>query len=344
MALEKTILTGESLAALLHERYGLRVLSSHRLKLGSANCYRVWTETGDFFLKEFQSGCSAEDSGQEAALVNLLAGRGIPVARFLAAKDGAPFVSCQGHLICLQQFIEGTAYGYDDFPQSLLPQAAQMLGRLHAAMRDLTLPVTMGDKFIEDFSPHRLAGQYEALYEQAKALQGDPHQDRLMADLNYKRELAHRCAGYVTHYQGITVSPSHGDYQGCQLICGADHIKAVIDFSSARTLPVVWEVMRSYVQSSPVCRLTAALDLPGLCDYVRQYMRYFPLTLADLRAMPYVYLFQLARSKYGFPQYLSGESEDREGLLRFAFWRTDICREVERRAGEISDALCTLLP
>ena len=60
-------------------------------------------------------------------------------------------------------------------------------------------------------------------------------------------------------------------------------------------------------------------------------------------AMPYVYLFQLARSKYGYPQYLKSDSEDKEGLLQFAFWRTKMCREVEAKAETISNALLRLL-
>ena len=58
--------------------------------------------------------------------------------------------------------------------------------------------------------------------------------------------------------------------------------------------------------------------------------------------MPYVYLFQLARSKYGYPQYLTTDSEDREGLLQFAFWRTDICREIYRKAAKMQKVLQTL--
>ena len=41
--------------------------------------------------------------------------------------------------------------------------------------------------------------------------------------------------------------------------------------------------------------------------------------------------------------YLNTDSEDREGLLRFAFWRTQMCREVEKKAKEISEALVKLL-
>jgi len=55
--------------------------------------------------------------------------------------------------------------------------------------------------------------------------------------------------------------------------------------------------------------------------------------------MPYVYLCQLARSRFGYTQYLTTDSEDRMGLLDFAFWRTAMCREVEAKAKDITAAL-----
>ncbi len=60
-------------------------------------------------------------------------------------------------------------------------------------------------------------------------------------------------------------------------------------------------------------------------------------------SMPYVYLFQLARSKYGYPQYLKTDSPDKDKLLEFAFWRTQMCREVEQKASVISNELLKLL-
>ena len=167
---------------------------------------------------------------------------------------------------------------------------------------------------------------------------------QLMEDFRYKKELAVRCEEYKKYYNEITYCATHGDFQGCQLIWERDEIKAVIDFSAAACLPVTWEIMRSFVQSSGLCRNSATIDITSLCEYVREYMKYSPLTKNDMLAMPYVYLFQLAQSRYGYPQYLlNTDSEDREGLLRFAFWRTQMCREVEKKAKAISEALVKLL-
>lgn len=343
MALEHSIFRGDELVLFVNTHYGLRITDLQKLKLGTANCYRLSDGERSYFLKEFQSGMEEATVRREADLVAFLAARGIPVAQFIPTSAGESITRCRGHLVCLQEFAEGTAYGYDDFPPSMLGEAARMLGKLHTAMCDIDLPFHMDEKWLNAYCAEEIAAQYDALLTVAEQRRDDPNRPRLLADLQYKKELSYRCADYRRCYSGVTYLPTHGDYQGCQLICRGESIVAITDFSSARTLPAVWEVMRSYVQSSHSCRRRAVIDLDGLCGYVREYLKFSPLTEQDARAMPYVYLFQLARSKYGYPQYLTSDSPDREGLLRFAFWRTEMCRHVEARAEEIAQAVTALL-
>lgn len=344
MALEKSILTQESITTLLKEHYGIEVASVEKLRLGSANCYRVFDGSQYFFLKEFQHGFSCEDLTREAQLVNFLSEHGIPVARFLFTKSSESYILFKDHLICLEEYISGTTSDYDDFPEALLPEIAQMLGKLHNVLQNYPMPMDMDTAWLDSYSAEVLISQYDKLLMLAQQRATDSNSAQIISDLEYKKELARRCEKYKEAYTGVTYSPTHGDYQGCQLVFDDQQIKAVIDFSSARSLPVVWEVMRSYVQSSQLCREAAVIDITELCNYVREYLKFSPLTRQDLHAMPYVYLFQLARSKYGYKQYLETESEDNRGLLQFAFWRTKMCREVEAKAEAISKALTELYP
>ncbi len=134
----------------------------------------------------------------------------------------------------------------------------------------------------------------------------------------------------------------HGDNTACQLICGEDSIKAVIDFSSVRCIPAVWEIMRSYIQSGGVSRDNSSFDIEDFTLYVKEYMKYAPLTKRDLEAMPYIYLFQLAQSSYGYKEYLITKTENKEALLDFGFWRTGICRDIYQKASAISAALLNI--
>lgn len=54
--------------------------------------------------------------------------------------------------------------------------------------------------------------------------------------------------------------------------------------------------------------------------------------------MPYVYLYQLERSLYGYKEYMTN-AENKDEFLKFAFWRTNVCRMLLNRADETSARL-----
>ncbi len=344
MSLEKSILTESIISELLSNLYGISPLSVNKLKLGTANCFQVYDGNRCYFLKEFQSDILEDEVVREAKLLDYLSAAEFPVTRFYKTNNNEFVIKYKNHIICLEEYIEGHTYGYNDLPLALLPKVGRMLGKLHQALKDYPLPFGMSEQWLDSISADSVVAKYDELIQIAESKADADKLPQLMDDLLYKKQLAVRCEEYKKYYNGITYCSTHGDFQGCQLIWEKGEIKAVIDFSAAACLPVTWEIMRSFVQSSNVCRTTATIDVAALCDYVREYMKFSPLTKNDMIAMPYVYLFQLAQSRYGYPQYLlNTDSEDREGLLRFAFWRTQMCREVEKKAKEISEALVKLL-
>lgn len=343
MALERSVLTDVIISDLLKKNYGISVVSVQKLELGSANCYRISDGDRYYFLKEFQSSFLDIKIIQEANLLNYLSTTDIPTTRFYKTIDNEFVIHYQNHVICVEEYIEGQTYGYDGLPSHLLSQAGRMLGKLHASLKDYPLPLDMSDKYLASFSAGNMIAQYDTLIDIAKSKSHDENAVRIIDDLQYKKRLAIRCEEYIKYYNGVTYCSTHGDYQGCQLIFDGKEVKAVIDFSSACTLPVTWEIMRSFVQSSKQCRNSASVDIDAFCSYVREYIKFFKLKKTDMISMPYVYLFQLARSKYGYTQYLNSDSPDRESLLQFAFWRTQICREIERKAEAISNELLKLM-
>jgi len=343
MALERTVLNDNIVAGILSQQYGFNFVSMKKLDLGSANCFRVYDGKQYYFLKEFQSSFSEDTIIQEAKLLDFLTLQGIPTTYFYKTLSGQYVTTHQGHIICLEEYIVGQAYDYDDLPPYLLPSVGKMLGKLHQVLKNYPLLIDMSDEWLASFSANDLIAQYDALIQMASSQANDRNTNRIIEDLQYKKQLAVRCEEYKRYYKGITYCSTHGDYQGCQLIFEENEIKAVIDFSAASCLPVTWEIMRSFVQSCNDCRMNGTINIAAFCDYVRRYLQFSPLTKADMIAMPYVYLFQLARSKYGYPQYLNSDSEDKDRLLRFAFWRTKMCREVEANAEAISNELLKLL-
>lgn len=339
MALERSVLNEQKIIELLKEYWNISVVKAEKLPLGSANCYCVSSEIQQYFLKEFQSSFKADDLTREANLTNYLAEHDIATARFIPTISGKMYIEHRGYCICLEEYIEGQSFGYYDLPKEFLKKEAAMLGRIHRCLSEYDLPVGMDENGVNSFSVSQTKENYDELLCELEKHRADSLYDKIKAELLYKKELAEYCEEIKKYYAGITYVSTHGDYQGCQLIFDEEDIKAVIDFSAAKKIPAVWELMRSYVQSSEYSRIEAKIDIEDFVEYAEEYMKYFALTETDLRAMPYVYLFQLARSRFGYIQYLTSASEDREGLIKFAFWRTAICREVKDKAEDIVKAL-----
>ncbi len=340
MALEKSLLDEEIIRDLLKKNYNIPVRSIKKLPFGTANCYKVESPDGTFFLKEFPSGFPEDALSREAELVNFLKVNRFPTAAILPTADGHSYFRHNGRLIYVQEFLGGQTYA-NDLPRRYLPDMAELLGQLHVLLRGYALPVEMDKPWLDGYSVEKTQEQYETLLTVLEDFRDDPYYENIREDLLWKREFARKNADLRPYYDGITYTPSHGDYTAMQLICGKTSVH-VIDFSRAATLPAVWEIMRSYVQSFGLCKDEKPFDTEDFCGYVRRYLSKNPLTKTDLAAMPYVYLHQLARSKYGYKEYLVTQAEDREELLRFGMWRTEICREIDRKKDEISEKLVKL--
>ncbi len=341
MALEKSRLDADIIRDLLKENYNISVREVQKLPFGTANCYRVEAANGTFFLKEFQSGFPEDAVSREAELVNFLKKNRFPTAAVLPASDGRPYISHNGRLIYVQEFLPGRTYA-NDLPHRYRSDMAGLLGRLHVLLRGYDLPEEMGKAWLDGYSVEKTQAQYDALRTMLEGFRDDPYYEIIREDLLWKREFARKNADLRRYYDGISYKPSHGDFTAMQLLCDGDCVR-VIDFSRAATLPAVWEILRSYTQSFGSCRDGKPFDTEDFCGYVQRYLAEDRLTKTDLRAMPYVYLHQLARSRYGYKEYLGSQAEDREELLQFALWRTEICREIDRKKDEISDKLVKLM-
>ncbi len=340
---QKSVLTASAIKSLLSASYGLSIVKVSPFEHGSANCYCVADDHAMYFLKEYQSRFTEADLNCETALVDYLIKQNYPTAAIIPTLQGRLYLKYQGRLILLQKYICGKTYIKQRLPQHLLMESAGLLGKMHSLLHDYMLPCEMDAQWLKSFCPDQLAEEYDKLLEVLEAQGNDKFYERIKQDIQYKKHLAYEMPHFNRYYDGITYCATHGDYSCFQYICDHEHIIAVIDFSSAKTLPVVWEIMRSYVQSSDSCKDGKEFNVHDFCSYVRTYLRYAPLNKQDLAAMPYVYLNQLIRSKYGYKEYLITKTENREELIRFAFWRTDICREIFRKKEALSVQLYSLL-
>lgn len=306
--------------------------------MGTANCFKIFTKNTAFFLKEYQEAFSEGDLQREAALNKFLLSHAFPTAVFIKDENGNTYNFLNGRYVVLQEYIEGESYVHHDLPDNLLFRAAEILARLHEILIGYNLPVEMGDMWIKEFSVYEACAKYDSLPDSAQNVEDKAIRYKISKDLAFKKELIKLVEPYGQHFDKLTYKSTHGDYSSMQYLCADDRIKAVIDFAAAKKIPAVWEIMRSYMQSASDTKDPFDFDVSKFCEYVRCYMRFSALTECDLKYMPYAYLYQLGRSRYGYKEYMTN-AENKDELLKFAFWRTDVCRMLLNKADEISARL-----
>ena len=336
MALEKTVFDENMLVLFLKDNWNLRCHSIKKADLGTANCYYIKTTHDVYFLKEYQSEISESQIIKEAEILERLQEKKIPSTYFISTVKNEKYVRYKEHFVVLEKYIYGDTYGYSQFPKKLLPKLAVTLSNIHLALEGMNLPSGLEEEWLKgDAIP-----KYDKLLGFLEEHPFDPLFKQIKEDLEYKRTvLQQRQEEFRKAFIGITYRNSHGDYQGCQVICSNEDVKAVIDFAEASRLPVVWELMRSFIQTDRDSRNNCELDIYMLVKYVKAYCRFGTLNENDIKSMPYVYVYQLLRSTYGYKEYLLTESEDREDLIAFAFWRTKMCKVVLDYAHEIVEKL-----
>ena len=109
-----------------------------------------------------------------------------------------------------------------------------------------------------------------------------------------------------------------------------------VDFETVRNMPIVWEIIRSYSYVDKECK-EGVFNLNTFIEYVKEVMKYIKLTEYDLKYMPYIYIFQLVSSTFGYKQYNNDYSKT--GLLDFAFFRTNLCNYLYDNLEVISNEL-----
>ena len=273
----------------------------------------------------------------EPELCEYLLRKGIPVCQFLRNKEGKFLtVDGNGRQFHVQRFIEGKVYDLNTAPDWLLTESAQMLGRIHAALKECSgLPIGIGSDFLKYMTPERALESYRCSLSIAES-RGDLDN---VADLEYRIDLMQRFPAYRFDLDELTCCATHGDYFISQIICGDNKINSVIDWTTACVHPVVWEIVRSYVYAAPSCK-EGQIDIDEFLRYVAEYRKVTPLNEYDLRCMVRLFYYQIAVCDY-YGQYYTSTADNRHIYLHQAVFSTKLLRWFESHVETLTARLLT---
>ena len=322
---------------LLKEKYDLDLLYMEKSSVGAgSDTYFITCADGKYVVK-YPASSEINHPEAEPELCEYLLAQNIPVCRFLKNKEGHFLTTDEkGRQFHVQRFIEGKMYELNTAPDWLLTESAQMLGKIHAALRNYpNLPVGIGADFFQYMTPVRALDAYKKSLTIAKR-QRDTD---IVSDLQYRIDLMGRFPAYEFDLDRLTCCATHGDYFISQILCGDGKINAVIDWTTACVHPVIWEIVRSYVYAAPSSK-EGQIDMDEFLRYVAAYRKFAPLTEYDLLCMARLFYYQIAVCDY-YGQYYASTADNRYIYLHQAVFSTKLLHWFENHVETLTAKLLT---
>lgn len=335
MGIQKTNLTDEKIKNILQKQYNIKIINIKKIDRGTSNLFKIETEEDKYVLKEFISKRNEKNVIKEANIINFLKQRNILVPRYIKTVNGKYYIKNEGRIIIVEEFIDGYVIEDNTGDKEQVIQCANILGRLTKELSDY---IELSDENILEkyFSLKRVhlgINKMKRLKDNIK--EENIYKEQIIKDINYRIEILKEIVNDFDFniVNKLTMLNSHGDFCSQQLIYNKNNEPTIIDFEKAKKLPIVWEVVRSYCFIDKEAK-DGDININTLVDYFKEFTKYIKLNKYDLKYAPYLYLLQLASSTYGYKEY--NEDFNQKKLLKFAFFRTNLCRSLNEKKEEIS--------
>lgn len=329
----ESMFTEKEMKEVIKEKYNIEVIDLEKINRGSASITKIITKDKNYILKEFQDKYDKEFIIKEINIINFLKKRNIKVPKYISCKNGKYYFFHNRRVVIMQEFIEGYTINNNNGTHNQIIESAKYLGLIIKELENYEKLYSwnINEWFNNKYLTDAIMNHKELL----KYFDENKHYDWVKKDIEDKIQIALSLTNNINQFKNIdkiTYKNSHGDYSIQQFIYKDGKINAILDFISSAYLPICWEVIRSYSYIAPECK-EGNMNIKTLTEYVKEFTNYVTLNEFDLKYMPYIYLFQILNSTYGYKQYLK---EDNDKILNFAKQRTNFVRWLYKNAEELS--------
>lgn len=335
MGIQNSNLNEDTIKRILEDNYNIETSKVAKIDRGTANIFEVQSKEKKYILKEFSEGRSEDSVIKETNIINFLKDRNIKVPVYIKSTQGNFYIKFENRIIIVQEYVDGYTMENNTGDYNKTIESATILGKMTKELKDYT--GLEEDGIIEKwFSKESLENGITKMLDLKSKLNADnPYKSIFEKDLedkiNMSKDLIENFKFDII--QKLTIMNSHGDYSVQQLIYNDKEETTVIDFETAKKLPIIWEVMRSYSYIDKEAK-NGNLNLNTLVDYVKEFSKYVKLNEYDLKYVAKIYLIQIVSSPFGYKQY--NDNYEKTGLLEFALFRTNLCRYLYKNSDEIS--------
>ncbi len=254
----------------------------------SNDSWFVETEFGDVVVRRSHGLKTPTGARFEQALTDYLVSRGYPAPTVVPTRTGQGSTVLDGVVHMVMRRLPGTSYDRDS--PGHLPAAARGLGRFHRLVADLpadqTAEQSSGLATLSASAQERLRSAFAAVEPQladdrrSEALRDV---DQLLRDLATVRE---QLGGRLPE---LTYLITHGSYGPSSVLFTGDALTGVVDFDRAAhdllSLDLAYATW-VFCSPTPSRRHSLGVDPGRLTSFLQHYRAEFPLSAADLWALP----------------------------------------------------------
>ncbi len=303
MPLNASKLKIERIRELLDIQYGLSCNRVVTISNGSANLYHIFSNDGEYILKEFQNGFDIDRVKMEIEITKIIKNEGIPTTDFVYNFSNRAYLLNEGNIITLQRYINGITKDYYSLDEKEQIEVADYLVKIIKILNhsNIQLPSFKMDIF-------ELRRIIESVDKCNNLLCKCKDNVMIKSLKDKKKMLIEASMMDFSHINDLTILNSHGDYNISQFIYNdKGKIKAILDFASAKRLPIVWELLRSYIFMDSTYN-NGVFSLNGLIKYLRMFNKDKILNKYDIEYFFKVYYMFLLNSMFGFEQYIENNN------------------------------------
>lgn len=286
------------IAKILLSDFKIKVFGCKRIPDTSSKVYCLDTNKGMFALKEYPTEVALETIVFETEICSFLTLKGYTVPEHIQNISGMKIIPFGNHYFTVYPWILGVRQPFHSgtIRQSL--QCAELYGRLVRSLEEF--PVLLKKKEAFNRSDEAID---KSIREHEKILL-IAEDDSIRRDLRTKLEFLHKLkAEKWKGFECITWKNSHGDYNSYQILFEGEIVSGLLDFTSVRRMPVIYELFRSFLYIRRGFE-DGLPDMREFAEYLRSYKKYESLNIYDIQFAVRCYYLRVLKTVFGYQQYI----------------------------------------
>ncbi|MCL2641183.1 MAG: phosphotransferase [Phycisphaerales bacterium] len=330
-------LSSVRLADIVAAAYGLKITAISRVRKGTqTRNWRLDTDQGEIFLKEYIRGESADEIQSTLTIGERSRIGGIPVPRVIPTVDGKLFFKSDQHTLAAFEFVHGTS-PVGSLNKKQMARAGEILGRMHGILARCVPDFPDEAPAWLKMNPNRKLAEIDSLLEVIRTKgRDDPFAGLAEQTLVARKAMLPKLPELLAGSSELRTQVIHGDFSTPNLFYHGDDLTAVIDFGPAAPFLTAHEIGR-------MAFTVENFDTPewlekALC-FIEAYCANKPDAAADVRMSARMWLVQLTKSLYGVEQHFLAPLEFQKEVDLYWLARCRAAQELFLRLDEVENML-----